>query len=209
MLKINNNYLIVSCLLIILILFFFSLFDIKIIQLFFLIYAFSRALEIFIVFLIDGLDKMKYKPLIKHGLSYSDRFIMSLKSYLELILDYAILYFLFSSQIKNYFINSPQLFNRPISGIIEGIYFSGNTITLLGFGYISPIHPLSQFLTVFQVITGVLLLIVNFTIYVTLNFTAAEHLNNQQPKREKTGNKILIIGQIVLFLILISYLLLN
>ncbi len=59
--------------------------------------------------------------------------------------------------------------NKAPGDIFETVYFSGVTITTLGYGDISPSHIVPQLLTVFEVICGFSLLIVSFTIYTGLN----------------------------------------
>jgi hypothetical protein len=46
-------------------------------------YSFSRINEVFISFLIDAVDKMKYKPEGEEGLYYFDRLRLAFKSYIE------------------------------------------------------------------------------------------------------------------------------
>jgi voltage-gated potassium channel len=116
----------------------------------------SRNNEIFISFLKDALDKLND---IKSNtsLSITDRIILSLRSYLELIINFAIVYFLLPIRFW-------KDSNAP-TDIESSIYFSGVTITTLGYGDISPSHWFPQFLTVYEVFCGFVLLIVCFTIY--------------------------------------------
>lgn len=59
--------------------------------------------------------------------------------------------------------------------IIESLYFSGVTITTLGYGDIHPIHPIPQLLTVFEVMCGFSLLVVSFAIYTGLDEDDKNH----------------------------------
>jgi voltage-gated potassium channel len=121
----------------------------------------SRNNEIFIAFLNDAFDKLNHPMNNSTNLSISDRIILSLKSYLELIINFAIVYFLL-----------PMKFwkdNNFPDDIESSIYFSGVTITTLGYGDISPCHWFPQFLTVYEVFCGFILLIVCFTIYTNMN----------------------------------------
>ncbi|MDH4943823.1 potassium channel family protein [Sulfurimonas sp. C5] len=120
----------------------------------------SRNNEIFIAFLNDAFDKLN-NSINNTSLSISDRITLSLKSYLELIINFAIIYFLLPMEFWKD-CNSPN-------NIESSIYFSGVTITTLGYGDISPSHWFPQFLTVYEVFCGFILLIVCFTIYTNMN----------------------------------------
>ena len=122
-------------------------------------YLLSRCNEIFWSFLADAFDKMDEKNKSKSELTPKDRISLSLKSYIELILNFAILYLLLP-KTSGIWANS----NAPES-IAEAVYFSGVTITTLGYGDISPTHWYPQFLTVYEVFCGFILLIVCFAIY--------------------------------------------
>jgi voltage-gated potassium channel len=119
----------------------------------------SRNNEIFLAFLFDALDKIDRKK-SNSDLTISDRLKLSFKSYIELIINFSILYFLFP---MNYW----KECNMPNS-ILENLYFSGVTITTLGYGDYSPIHWFPQFLTIYEVFCGFILIIVCFTIYTNI-----------------------------------------
>lgn len=148
-------------------------------------YLLSRCSEIYAAFLRDALDKVSGKeskgrgkwwprPLVKmknmtfshqwisrrvkgSSLQNHDRLALSFRSYFELIVNFAILYLLtpatFWKDCKN-----PE-------GIWESGYFSGVTITTLGYGDITPVHWFPQFLTVFEVLCGFALIVVCFAVY--------------------------------------------
>ncbi|MFW5976443.1 MAG: ion channel [Bacillota bacterium] len=174
---------------------------------FFLItyFAISRSLEIFIDFLRDSIDKMINKPVIKQGLTYTDRYILALKTYLELILDYGIIYYAFNTNYAHHLLHTGQnLFIKNFDSIFEAVYLSVNTITILGFGDIYPTHPLTQLISVFEVLTGVFILIVTFTIYVTLNFTDDNNLKSKKNKNSDPEKNYLIFKiQIIIILVII------
>jgi voltage-gated potassium channel len=119
----------------------------------------SRAIEIFKAFLNDAVEKLDGdKP--SSDLKYGQRLRLSYKSYLELIINFSSLYYLVpSSFYKDCY---------QFSSIFEAIYFSGVTITTLGYGDISPTNPILQLLSVFQVLTGFVLIVVCFAIYSSL-----------------------------------------
>ncbi len=181
-----------------------SHFGIRLIYSLILYYLFSRIVEIFFAFLIDSIDKMKNKPLEHKGLTYSERYMLALRSYLELILNYGIIFYAIDTDLGRYiFAVVKNPFKSEISNIFESLYFSANNMTLLGYGDIYPTHLITQFLAVFQVITGAFLLIVTFTIYVTLNFTDNDSLKPKKRKLKFEREKTVVIIQVIIILILI------
>ena len=206
--RLFDHYLLLSSLLA-LILFFWPYFSVRTIfrkpmLLLFFYYALSRTVEIFISFLLDSLEKMRERPLILKGLTCSERYLLALKSYLELIIDFGIIYYLVNILSREYF--SLVLFDTDFENIVEAIYYSVNTATILGFGDLSPTHYFSQLATVFQVITGVLLLIINFTVYVSLNFAAPISLKPEREERKGQGHKRgtpLLIFQVLLIMFIL------
>jgi len=133
-------------------------------------YLFSRAAEICKAFLEDAIEKLNGdEP--SSDLKFGDRLYLSLKSYLELIINFGTIYFLV-----------PASFFKGESGydfesILESIYFSGVTITTLGYGDIYPSNFVLQLLTVFQVLVGFSLIVVAFAIYSNL---ALSKITNQR-----------------------------
>lgn len=125
------------------------------------VYLFSRAVEICKAFLEDAIEKLNGEEPISN-LKYGERLQLSLKSYIELIINFGTIYFLAPATF--YKGNNGHDFNS----IVEAIYFSGVTITTLGYGDITPSHWLLQLVTVFQVIVGFSLIVVAFAIYSSL-----------------------------------------
>lgn len=122
-------------------------------------FLFSRCSEIFWAFLKDAFDKMEHDNKAASKLKPRDRIQLSLKSYVELVINFAVLYLLLP-QTESFW-NS----GRAPETVADSLYFSGVTITTLGYGDISPEHWWPQFLTVFEVFCGFILLIVCFAIY--------------------------------------------
>lgn len=126
----------------------------------------SRNNEIFLAFLKDAFDKMSSgEAKMPQGDEYKsqpsklmpkDRIVLSLKSYLELVLNFSIIYALIEKSLWNS--------GLPLS-MTDFIYYSGVTITTTGYGDITPKHWLPQFLSVYEVFCGVILLVVCFAIY--------------------------------------------
>jgi len=122
-------------------------------------YLFSRTNEIFKAFLHDAVCKLNYDPSIS-SLKYGERLKLAFNSYIELILLFAMVYFL-----------SPSEFFKgcyKFSSIFEAIYFSGITITTLGYGDITPTNFVIQITTVYEVLVGFSLIIVSFAVYSNL-----------------------------------------
>lgn len=117
-------------------------------------FLFSRCTEVFYAFLKDAIDHLN-RAERQSSLTYGTRLSLALRSYLELILDFALIYTLCP---RTYWKGDP-------SGIIDFVYFSGVTITTTGFGDISPVHWLPKLMSIYEIFCGVTLLVVCFTIY--------------------------------------------
>ncbi|MGZ5009186.1 MAG: potassium channel family protein [Methylobacter sp.] len=117
----------------------------------------SRSNEIFGAFLNDAFDKMDNGNEGSSSLTPRERIVLSLKSYLELLLDFALLYAITDASLWKGCI-------APLK-ITDAIYYSGITITTTGYGDITPINWYPQFLAVYEVFCGVILLVVCFAIY--------------------------------------------
>ncbi|MHB2241934.1 potassium channel family protein [Pseudomonas monsensis] len=130
--------------------------DAFIILAFFIIWAYplSRANEIIYAFYRDAIEKLNGEP-SRSDLKYGERIQLSLKSYLELIINFASIYILLP----------PQYFAYKITSYSDALYFSGVTITTLGYGDISPTHAISQLLSIYEVLCGFALIIVSFAVY--------------------------------------------
>jgi voltage-gated potassium channel len=50
---------------------------------------------------------------------------------------------------------------------VDAIYFSGVTLATLGYGDISPVHPFSKLLSVYEVLAGLLIVVISLALYVT------------------------------------------
>ena len=157
----------------------------------------SRCFEIFYAFLRDSYDKLigqnkaKHKPdsskdtplpflhfllNIKNSfsntkqLAYPERLILAFRSYIELIFNFAILYVLLPSGLNPFIINGC----KKALGFQDALYLSGLTITTIGYGDITPLHWFPKFLTVFEAMCGIIIIVVCFTVYVSLAFKNKE-----------------------------------
>ncbi|WP_321405021.1 potassium channel family protein [Maridesulfovibrio sp.] len=148
-------------------------------------FLFSRCNEIFIAFYSDACVRMKPYAYSRSFLLPYERIQLALKSYLELIFNFALLYLMLPvrfwvsaspcpcEMVKN-LANAPKLLS-------DFLYFSGVTITTLGYGDISPTHWWPQFLSVYEVLCGIILLVVSFTVYTGM------------PKNRKNSKKLCTI----------------
>lgn len=116
---------------------------------------FSRVNEILSVFLQDGLARIKGT---RQGTALTpyDRVILVSRSYLEVILDFAILYYL----------GFRSAFSHQITGAVEALYFSAITITTVGYGDLAPCRSVTQLLVVYEVLGGLVLILVAFGAYI-------------------------------------------
>lgn len=120
-------------------------------------WSISRIFEITYAFINDA---RKHLENIKStsNIPYYKRIHLAMTSYLELIILFSILFFCMNSVTC--------AFNQDIT-VIDSIYFSGVTITTLGYGDIQPTFWMTKLLSVAEVICGFTLLVVSFTVYVS------------------------------------------
>lgn len=135
--------------------------------------VYSRAMEIFLAFILDAVAKLDHVK-SSSTLSYGTRLKLALKSYVELLVGFGLLYFL----LPSCYFKGPENFH--FQSIIEAIYFSGATMTTLGYGDISPSFWLTQVLVIFQLFCGMTLALVSFTVYTSLGL-AQQSLNKSDP----------------------------
>ena len=124
---------------------------------------FSRGFEIFKAFIDDAVEKLNGKPSTS-DLSYGDRLQLAFNSYIEIMVGFGVMYYMLPSS----FFKSGAIVPFNFENIVEAIYFSGITMTTVGYGDISPANPITQILVVFQVFCGLTLALVSFTVYTSL-----------------------------------------
>ena len=134
-------------------------------------YAFSRRNEIFIAFILDATSHLRA---VEHttDLKYYERIQLAMRSYLELILDYAIVVLGVFNNIGGFSMCCECSFN-----VLSAIYFSGVTIATIGYGDIHPIYWFPQLLAIYEVLNGIALIVVSFTVYVSRSVDAKEFQN--------------------------------
>lgn len=128
---------------------------------------FSRAFEVFKAFLDDAVEKLNHVP-SSSALGYGDRLRLAFNSYIELLIGMGVLYYILPSSL---FKGGEHVI---FTNILQAIYFSGVTMTTVGYGDITPAHMLTQGLVIFQVFCGLTLALVSFTVYTTLALASAE-----------------------------------
>lgn len=139
-------------------------------------YLWSRSFEILTAFIIDAIDKTKPIEPSSSTLQPRDRIWLALNSYIELILIFALGYWLM-----------PECWwgESAPKNMAEAVYFSGVTITTLGYGDIHPVHCIPQLLTVYEVLCGFSLIVVSFTIY-----TGLDEYKSEEDKLKEANRKI-------------------
>ncbi|MBW8722289.1 MAG: two pore domain potassium channel family protein [Polaromonas sp.] len=115
--------------------------------------AISRCNEIVYAFYADTMDKLDEKK-SNTNLSPSDRIKMLMRSYFGLTTNFALIYYLL-----------PTLYEPKLSSFATAFYFSGVTIATLGYGDIKPIDQASQLLAVYEVFSGILLVVLALAVY--------------------------------------------
>lgn len=117
-----------------------------------LVYAGSRINEIVYAFYNDALSRNK-----ESDLTVTDRMRMAMFSYYGLAFNFAVLY---------YILPIDGLFDAHPGSFAEAFYFSGVTLSTVGYGDIVPRHSVSRFLALYEVFAGILILAVAVGTYI-------------------------------------------
>lgn len=121
-------------------------------------FLWSRCAEVFIAFYADAIDKLARKRAAS-DLSGAQRVVLALNSYVELSLDYALIYGLLPATLWR---------DSPPASFTDLLWYSASTITTSGGGGFVPLHWVPQFLSTLEIFGGVILLVVCFTLYAGL-----------------------------------------
>jgi len=135
---------------------------------------FSRCNEIVFAFYRDSMDKLQASSrptngqseaasIWGSGLTPSDRIKLLLRSYVEVAINFSIIYFFLSPCMYRFTLDSQKNIESPI----QALYFSVITITTLGYGDIVPASDPARILAGYEVIAGLLLIVLAFAIYVS------------------------------------------
>ena len=121
-----------------------------------IVVAWSRNWEIVI-----GIFHDSFRSLAGVGpdsaLNTLQRVRLAMLNYVELAMHCAILY---------YFIPVSGMFKPALSGFFEALYFSGVTITTLGYGDVTPDHLIGRLVVLFEVFSGLLILLFAISVYI-------------------------------------------
>lgn len=142
------------------------------------LFPFSRCNEIAYAFYHDAFDKSQ-KVTRFQEMSAAERIQMLIRSYLGLTMNFAIIYFFLPSCMYDPELKTP----------VQALYFSGITIATLGYGDFKPIHGISQLLAVYEVFSGLLLLVVALAVYVSNLYAGktAEHVVPVDPETPRAN----------------------
>jgi voltage-gated potassium channel len=131
---------------------------------FVILIALSRCNEITYAFYRDVINRLEDDEQ-GSALTPTDRIKMTFRSYLGLALNFAMIYFFLP---LSDLIGDAKIFNTNIERYFDCVYFSGITITTLGYGDIIPIHWISRLTALYEVFSGILLIVVAIAVYVSL-----------------------------------------
>lgn len=116
--------------------------------------AFSRVTELLLAFYQDAFQR------VKTGIADKEKRLKKLVfSYLEVALQFGVLFFCFPS----------GFFNKGFSSIFEAIYFSVVTITTVGYGDFTPTRWQSQLACMYELAVGFVLVIFALGSYLAAN----------------------------------------
>lgn len=134
-------------------------------------YAFSRVNEIFYAFIKDATSHLRSE---EHSstLKYYERIPLAMRSYLELIILYGVIAYILNTFFQSFSFSCEQ---NSFSSIWQAIYYSGVTITTIGYGEITPNDFFSQAMALYEVINGFSLIVVSFAIYVSRSIADEEY----------------------------------
>lgn len=134
------------------------------------LYAFSRVNEVFIAFVKDATSHLR-KEEHSSSLKYHERIPLAMKSYIELIVLYGVIAF-----TLHFFYGVMSCGSGVCTlNVWQSIYYSGVTITTLGYGEITPTSWSSQMLAIYEVINGFSLIVVSFAVYVSRSISGEEY----------------------------------
>lgn len=122
-------------------------------------YAISRAHEVVYSFGRDALRIARGEP-GSSDLTREDRIKLALWSYYSLLIDFALLFWIWQHD----FIGDDGLL--PFKTVLDAVYYSAVTITTLGYGDISPSQTWGRIMVMYELVCGIALFILSIAIYV-------------------------------------------
>jgi len=122
------------------------------------IVACSRCNEIVCALLHDvgrELDFAKSSTALTTG----QRVKMAMRSYMGLLINFGEIYYLLPRLFPAAF------FDPPLKNFVDALYFSGITIATVGYGDIKPDHVVTKLLVLYELFSGLLLVVVALSVY--------------------------------------------
>lgn len=124
----------------------------------------SRCNEISSAFLRDAFEKLPdrrgdFRKAKSDEISMKQRVDHALVSFSELAMNFAILYTLLPKESW-----ASSNIARPLE-VVDALYYSVVTITTLGYGDLTPMSSFAKFLSVYEVLSGVVMLVVCLAVY--------------------------------------------
>lgn len=117
-------------------------------------FLWSRCAEVLIAFYRDALDRLRGRE-SGSDLNGPWRVVLALNSYLELVIVYGLLYAIMPKTMWS---------EAPVK-ITDALWVSASTITTSGSAGLTIKHWLPQFFSTLEIFSGVILLVVCFTLY--------------------------------------------
>lgn len=127
----------------------------------------SRCVEVFAAFLADAVDHLDPSRRHASDLQPARRVGLALASYAEIVLDFGLLNALMP---KEAWLAAP-------AQVTDLLFYSASTITTSGGGGFTPTSWPAQLLATFEILTGVVLLVVCFAIYTGHALSARDRTN--------------------------------
>lgn len=127
--------------------------------------AWTRCNETVIAFGRDAWDKLDRRHRSNVFLPAKARLVFVIQSYAEIFLWFGLVACYLPSNMYNANIHLD---------ILTAIYFSGATISTLGYGDIVPVHWISRFISLYEVFSGLFLIAGAITIYLSQSLDSAK-----------------------------------
>ncbi len=95
------------------------------------------------------------------ALTTGQRIKMAMRSYLGLFINFGVVFYLLPRLFPAAF------FDPPLGHFVDALYFSGVTITTVGYDDIKPDHVVSKILVLYEVFSALLLVVVALSVYLS------------------------------------------
>lgn len=123
--------------------------------------AFSRVIELILAFSRDALDRSTSRP-PRTPLLPRERIWLLVRAYLELVLQFAIIYYAMEV------FSVGNAFAPPLQSVWDSVYFSGVTITTTGFGDLVPISTAPRLAALAEAVSGVFFIALSLATYLAI-----------------------------------------